>query len=58
MHAILESNCTVIKLQSNRNFKAKKQNRIQIEFSLQKLSNATKWMEALDDFYTDCPFVD
>jgi len=29
-----------------------------IEFSLQELSSTTNGMDALDNFYTDHPFVD
>jgi len=56
MHTILESNCTLVKLSRNKYSKAKKINKIHL--SLWKLSSATKRMEALDDFYTDHPFVD
>jgi len=56
MHTILDSNCTIIKLRHNGNFKVKKINKVQ--FSLWKLSSATKGMEPLDDIYTDHPLVD
>ena len=48
--------CTVMKLPRDGKCMAKKIYKIQ--FSFQKLSSATKGMEALDDFYTDHPFLD
>jgi len=55
MHTIRKGNYTVIKWPRNGNSRAKKINTKQ--FRLWKLSN-TNGMEALDDFYTDHPFVD
>jgi len=52
MHTIHEGNYTVIKLPRDGNSKAKKNHKKQ--FSLCKLSSTI----ALDDFYTDHPFVD
>ena len=55
-HTVLESNCKVIKLPRNGNLGRNKMNKIQ--FSLQKLSCATKRLKSLDIFCTNHPFVD
>jgi len=56
MHTFNENNHTVIKLPRSGNSKAKNNNKKQ--FSIWKFSSTTNGMNALDNFYTDHPFVD